>query len=369
MTLLVLMVRCDARRPAIWLATIGAAFVAWRLAAAPASGTAVAVAWMAGSALVVAAIGTPLVAPAGTLVRADTWATLRALWPVAGMLAGATAAIASASAFGDASLVLLSMLAGALGAVRCRVVVASRVVSEADCVSLALALPGAAALAGWTVVPAAAPAWGVILAVACAWWGLWAVLATTEDGRRSGRRVCSPLVRVSATSHATALVAPLRRLLVAASMVVSLAGMVAWLFLVADAAPIAGWVALACFVAIAVPPALLPDAVLCPALGRMLASVPAVAHAVPAWGRVSPGTTAAWWHAAILAWPPLVAALLHLREPSRALAALAVAAVPAMAAVATSIVGSGRVVTAAADTRLATLIVAATVLAAAALDH
>ena len=55
MNLLSALFRIDVRRPASWLAAVGALLVAARLAAIPASGAAVAVGWMAGAALGVAA--------------------------------------------------------------------------------------------------------------------------------------------------------------------------------------------------------------------------------------------------------------------------------------------------------------------------
>lgn len=368
MNLLATLLRLDARRPPVWLAAVGGMLVAWRLAEVPPSGTAVVVAWVAGAALAVAAIGAPLVAPAGTLAGADAWASLRALWPVTGMIVGTVSAIATVPTRLDAVLLLLvTLLTGAWGAVRIRTAAASLAVSEADGISLTLSLAGASAGAGWLLLPAESPAWGVLLAVACAWAGLCCALGSTEGGSQPGRPVSSPLVRPTTAIAATALVSPLRRLLVAVAMVVSLSGMVTWLFLVADAAPVAGWVALACFVAIAVPPTLVPDVVLYPSLGRLLATVPVVAPAGSAAGMFfSPRTTAAWWHAALLGWPPLVAALLHVREPSRALAALTVAAVPALAALVTSILGSPRAVAATAETRLAMVLVGAVVIAAAA---
>lgn len=368
MTLLATIVRIDARRPAVWLAAVGAVIVAWRFAHLPVSGTAVAVAWTVGAALVVAAVGAPLVAPAGTIVGADTWAALRVLWPVAGMLVGTAAAIASAAPPDGAALSLLALLAGASCALAIRRAALCRAASEADGVSLALSVSGAAALAGRFMLPAAAAPWGVVTAAAAIFGALWWAFTATDEGRRPVRPVSSPLVRFSTAGAFTALASPLRRLLVAASMIVSLVGMVAGLFLVPTAAPVAGWVALGCFVAAAVPAALVPDPVLRPAVGRLLASAPGL-PAGPSMATRGTGAVAAWWHAAILAWPPLVAALLHLREPARAIAALEVAAVPVLAALATSILGSRRLVSAAPENRLAVALVSAALLAAAALGR
>lgn len=368
MTLLGTIVRFDARRPAIWFSAVGAMLVAWRFALVPVSGTTVAVAWTVGTALVLAAIGVPLVAPGGTFVGAETLAALRALWPVTGMLLGTAVGVASSAPTAGAGLPLLAMLAGASSAVASRKAALPLAVSEADGVSLSLGLSAVAALAARVVLPAAVPPWGVLPAVAAIWWGLWWAFVSTEEARRPGRRVCSPLVRFSTAGTFTALASPLRRLLVAASMMVSLVGMVAGLFLVPAAAPVAGWVTLGCFVATAVPPALVPDSALCPALGRLLASVPGLPGG-PSTATRGAGTVAAWWHAAILAWPPLVAALLHVREPSRVISALGVAAVPVLAAVATSILGSRRLLRAAPESRLAVALVAAAGLAAATLGR
>lgn len=361
MILLGRLVRIDSRRPQVWIAAIGALLVAWRLAEGSVTGTAVVVAWLAGALLAVAAVGAPLVAPAGMLAGAGVWAALRALWPMAGVLAGAAAGIASAASVADIALLTLGMLAGILATVRCRASPMSLALCEADAVSLALSLAGGAGLGVWLLLPSRWPPAVACLAIASVWGGAWAAVLAAQSGDRPGRRICSPLVRVSATSQAAALASPVRRILVAASMAVSLGGMVAGLFLVSGGASVAGWVALACFVAIAVPPTLLPDAALFPALGRFLATIPPVA----AGRHASAATAAAWWHAAILAWPPLVAALLLVREPSRALAAILVALVPVLAALVISIVASPRIFRASAETRLAMAMVAAAVVAAA----
>lgn len=369
MTLLGILARLDARRSAAWLAAIGGALAAWMLVGSTVSGTAVAVAWSAGAALAVAAVGAPLVAPSGTLAGPALWGALRASWPVAGMFVGATAGFVSTTTFADATLVLLAMLTGASAAVRCRVAAMSLALSDADAVSLSLAVAGMAALSAWILLPAATPPWVMCLAIPSAWGGMWGAFRATEEGHGAGRRVCSPQLGISPRNQPATLASPVRRILVAASMAVSLGGMAAGLFLVADAEPIAGWLALACFVAIAIPPALLPDEALLPALGRLMASIPTVRTVSPARGRASSGTAAVWWHAAILAWPPMVAALLQVREPARATAALLVALVPVAAAIATSIIGSPRLVMAVHESRLAVALVSAAILAAAALGH
>jgi hypothetical protein len=107
--------------------------------------------------------------------------------------------------------------------------------------------------------------------------------------------------------------------------------MIGWLFLNPDDAVLDVWLSVGCFVILAFPAALLADIHHDPAWRRLLFSAPTKIEA--GWfRRLAWGTDPAcavpstWMHAAVLGWPPLVAALLSAGDPQRAAMALGVTA-------------------------------------------
>ena len=362
MILLRTLLRVDAWRAAAWLALAAGLAAGSILPAAPSGRPAEEVAWLCGACLAMAAIGAPLVAPAAPLVGIEVPASLRVAWPAAGILAGAAGALLAGAAPRAAATTLL-LLAGALAATRVRVEAARRRASDADAISLALGLAGAAALVSWGVLPAGAR--GALRgAVLIAAWGALVAAAAALDG--AGDRLAAALV-AGARGGPVPPASPLRRGLVSASMLVAIGGMAVWLFLLPGRAATDVCVTLAAFVAVAVPAALVSAEGLDPAWRGLLASLPPrFAAARRRAGLARPGT-AVWLDAAILGWPPLVAALLLARDAPAGLAALAVAGATAAAAATTAVIGSRAIPLGLPETRLAVALVGAVAIGLAAL--
>jgi len=142
---------------------------------------------------------------------------------------------------------------------------------------------------------------------------------------------------------------------VTAAMLAAIGGMVAWLFLVPEGAPTDAVLTLGTFVALAVPSTLVPEERLDPAWRRLVTSLPRA----PASRRGPVRPSTAWVTAAILGWPPLVAALLHSGRPTAALGAAWVAGMVVLAAAATSAIAVPWPRRGGAETRLAVALLAA----------
>lgn len=362
MNLLRVLFGIDVRRAAAWLALAAGLAAGALLPATPAGRPALEGAWLAGACLAMAAIGTPLLAPAAPLTGIEAPAALRAAWPAAGILVGAVAALLAGAAARAAAPALL-LLAGALAATRVRVEAARRGAADADAISLALGLVGAAALASWGCLPAGAPGALRGTVIVAAWATLVAATAALDAAGDRLAAARAPAARGGPLPPAS----PLRRRLVSASMLVAIGGMAVWLFLLPGRAATDACVTLVAFVAVAVPAALASHERLDPAWRGLSASLPArFATSRGRAGSARPGT-AVWLDAAILGWPPLVAALLLARDASAGLAALSVAAATAAAALATAILGARATPLGAPETRLAVALVGAVAIGVAAL--
>lgn len=327
--------RVDVRRAAAWLALVAGVAAGAILPLAPAGRPALEASWLAGACLAMASIGAPLVAPAAPLVGVDAPAALRAAWPAVGILAGAAGALVAGAA-PRAAVTTLLLLVGALAATRLRVEATRRGASDADAISLALGIAGAAALASWGILPDGARGGLRAAVIAAAWGGFVAAVAALEYAADHLGPARVAAVRGGVLPPAS----PVRRGLVSASMLVAIGGMAVWLFLLPGRAATDACVTLVAFAAVAVPAALVSDDRLDPRWRQLLASVPprfTARHRRPGWG---PPRTIEWLHAAILGWPPLVASLLLARESSAAVAALAVAGATAAAAAATAAIGA-----------------------------
>lgn len=300
-----LQARIDARQPAVWLALGVAALAAAMLPDAPPPGwpAPAAVATLLGAAAAVMALG-----DAGRLGGDVGWLAGRTVWPLVGW--GAVAALRGQPAL---------LAAGWSGAVAGGLIVAllvRRGAVVADAASAALVAAGASAAVGWWI-DSAWPGWlpaGV---------GAAAILALGALGA------------AAAIPPAPVLRAGLRPLLTAAGMTGALAGMVAWLFLAADRAAFDLAASLAWFAALAVPVATLGDGVSHGAVWRRLER--AAPRAAGAPRRLPPGrgrdsVLAVVGHAALLGWPPLVAAVIAGASLARAWPALGVVLALAAAA-------------------------------------
>jgi hypothetical protein len=304
-----LLATIDSRQPAAWLAlAVAAATAALLPEATPCGWPAPAVvATLLGAALAVMALGDagnfrePAGIDAGWLAERVAWplvgwgaaAALRQHWPL--LACGAIGILATAA------LVAAFVRRGALGA---------------DAASAALLAAGGSAVAGW---------WAE---------SLWAGRLPAEMAAAAvlGLVVFLMVATIRATP---ALRIHLRRALTAAGMIGALAGMVAWLLLAADRAALDLAASLAWFAALAVPAATLGDGVSHAALWRRLErAAPAAAGGrlrLPP-GRTRDGVFAVLTTAALLGWPPLVAAVVSGGDPARSWPAASVVATLSAAA-------------------------------------
>lgn len=342
-----------ARRPASWIAVgIAAAVppcaVAWMLPPAPCL--------LAAALACLAAVGDVpigLLRPGGRGGNAEIvfWTCLRGLWPVAGLCLGAIVAgrqaavptaLAGAALSAAAVSVMVSRLCGAKTA-------------DALAVVIVLAFCSAAASAATTesVVMRAGVAGLVWLVGGSLAWASWLTLkrcgslpmpAESTPGRRDGDLAAVDPLPSSGI---------LRRWLGRFAMLTALVGMAAWLVpepagaavgtsaaedqwaaavprILPWAAATAGW-----FLALAVPQALLQDGVAGAAAWSRLWRTGATSGRGPRLGAARFAAGVVLTHAAILGWPPLVAAVLSL--PSTA------ASGPPLAIVAGLLVGAGGV--------------------------
>jgi len=331
MNLARLFIRIDSRRPASWLAMVGGAAAAWFLAAAPAGPAAIVAAWSSGACLAVAAIGGPLPPPCGTLVAPLVWLSYRVAWPAIGAVIGMIAATVQpggeppAAAGNEAALAILAGMAAASNAVGA---VRRRGGNAADAASLALFLAASGAMPTWLGTRHRSDDPLVILGLVVMAWGALAAAAVWIDRQRD---LSVATTGLPATSGGDMMSGPLRRWLYRGGMAAALGGMIGWLFLNPDDAVLDVWLSVGCFVILAFPAALLADIHHDPAWRRLLFSAPTKIEA--GWfRRLAWGTDPAcavpstWMHAAVLGWPPLVAALLSAGDPQRAAMALGVTA-------------------------------------------
>jgi len=361
MSLLLVLLRADARRPSSWMTLAAALVVGWGIAGGSAAG-AVPAAWLCGAALAVAAIGAPRPDAAAPLLDVDAWAGARVAWPALGAIAGTLLRAVSGSAGTDAAVLLLATLLGAFLTGKVRIAAAPSRGEDADATSLALALAGTAAFFGWRASDVSWPSWPA-LATTLAAFGILAgaaraVAVPIAAGGGGGR----PAAGVPAA-------ATLGNRLVAASMVVSLLGMVWWLFLDPGNGPVDLWMSLWCFLAVGVPPAVAGTTALDPRSRALAASMPARRGRQPAASRggAAEATPSVRFHAAVIAWPALVASVLLLGDPARAVMALGIAVAVGLAAVVTALLADARLPLGSADTRQALAMVLGVGVAVAAL--
>lgn len=281
-----LVVRIDSRRPASWLALLAAA-----IAVGGAGGTAAAwlpLALLGGGLAGVAAVGDPPrgLAAAGTWPEAAWWC-VRSAWPLAGT------ALAAAMGCDGTSASVVAVAVAVTAALT--FVAVARGLTAADAAAVGLLAAAAATLAGFGR-SSPGPAW---LPATLAW-----------------------LVSAAASLWLTAGSDPVdawRRVAKAGAMTMALAAMAGCFFLAPEYSRWYAVVAGACFVAAA-----LPEAVLGAgsrdgsARGRLWRSVAPASGGVPRPVLAAAGRAArvvAEW-AAILAWPAIVAAVLRGGEPA-----------------------------------------------------
>jgi len=345
-----LLVGIDARRPASWLAA------ATGLAAAALLPAALPVGWPSPP-LVSAALGGLLAAigagqaPAAREAAGPACLTLaaRICWPLAGWLG-------AAAVRGDCWLAA----SGGLGICAAGVVVAAcarRDLLPADAATAAILVAAGAAALGWWAEgggPAGVPGRVVGCGALCA----AAFVAAAWGGGRPAAWATPPRQRA-------------RRVVTTLAMAAALGGMVGWLFLAPECAPLDLVASLGWFIALAVPAATLGDGV---SHARLWRRAERAAPAAPGLGALGPGRRrdalqAALTTAAILGWPPLVAAVVGGLDGGGAWPAAAVVA--ALGAAATLLGAAclvGEALTASPDTQQALVLagcVVAVVVAAA----
>lgn len=331
------LVGIDARRPASWL-TLAAAICC---GAVPETAAGAALpAFVAGAVLAVAAIGDLPVAAGVTLGHGSRavaiWLVERVAWPGVGL---ALVAFDHCLRRGPAGLTLPGAAAVGLAAAALTVFVARRrAANAADASSLTLISAGVAAVAGALggSIVGARPLMSAVageLAVALAAWLALGVVALGIE-RRAG---IEPdwLHDASRTGHTPPRL--LRTALTAAAMGTALVAMVGWLFLDPLRAGFLPPLSLGWFIALAVPEATLGDGVAHTVGWRRLAR--SAADATPrrhlaSTGRGRDAVAATLSNAAILGWPPLVAAALAAGNSEGAWAAAITVLALAAAAVA-----------------------------------
>jgi hypothetical protein len=319
----------EARRPACWLlllAAIGGVSVAGSGRGVgipePAAG------FLLGGVLAVAALGAGAPAPAGHLggISATIAALVaRLVWPVIGGIIGALTSPGGAS--GPA-------LAGLLGGVGFTAALHARlertVLNRADGASGALLINagvGLGAAAAWSRFPESPAARGgaTLVAVAAAI-GAAAIVAHIPVAPRKPR----------GTGRLIASGEPARGRLDLVGMAAALAGMVVCLFLAPQAAAANSIVAIACFVALAVPEATMSPVALGRGWGRLLGAVPLrPAGGVGGLGMTDLVTESVGFHALLLGWPSLVALALLAGDRERSVGAIRTIAALAITAVVT----------------------------------
>lgn len=281
-----LLARIDARGGCLWISGIAAAVsVAILPATMPPGLPGSAVTSLAlGVLLAVAAVG--FVPCTGAASLDATWVVVRACWPAVGW--GAVALVR-----GMPDLAAWGCLGVSLGG-GCLAAVARRGLIAADAAGVVLAVAGIAFAAGWWVTAAAgsdrsgALATAFVVSVAIA-----AALAISGCGRAAARQ---------SANH----------LLTGAAMAGALSGMVVWLFLIPDHAGLDLLASVGWFVSLALPAATLGDGVSHLGVWRRSERSQPVATGWAA--RLGPGRRrdslrAPLLAAAVIGWPPFVAAV------------------------------------------------------------
>ena len=338
MNMAAILFRVEARRPASYLlllAAIGGVSVAGSGQAV--GGPRTAVGFLLGGVLAVAALGAPIPAPAGHLGGSATaMAAMAAMaarlgWPVIGGCLGALASPAGPS--GPALAGFHSLAGFLLGAGFAAALVAfleRRLPNRADVASGALVITAGAGLAGaaawhrFADNPLAGRA-AVLVAVLVAI-GAAVVVARMPLAARKPR----------GTGRLMASGEPARGRLDLVGMAAALTGMVVCLFLAPESAAANRIVAVACFVALAVPEATITPVSLGRGWSRLLESVPLR----PLGGGKRIGMTdlvseSVGFHALLLGWPSLVALALLAGDRERSAGAMATVALLAGSAAVT----------------------------------
>lgn len=338
MNMAAILFRVEARRPASYLlllAAIGGVSVAGSGQAV--GGPRTAVGFLLGGVLAVAALGAPIPAPAGHLGGSATaMAAMAAMaarlgWPVIGGCLGALASPAGPS--GPALAGFHSLAGFLLGAGFAAALVAfleRRLPNRADVASGALVITAGAGLAGaaawhrFADNPLAGRA-AVLVAVLVAI-GAAVVVARMPLAARKPR----------GTGRLMASGDPARGRLDLVGMAAALTGMVVCLFLAPESAAANRIVAVACFVALAVPEATITPVSLGRGWSRLLESVPLR----PLGGGKRIGMTdlvseSVGFHALLLGWPSLVALALLAGDRERSAGAMATVALLAGSAAVT----------------------------------
>lgn len=313
----------EARRPASWLlllAALGGASVAGsgRVEGMPTA----AVGFLLGGLLAVAALGDRGPAPAGHLGGAGMGMVARIVWPLIGGIVGALASPAGPS---------LPALAGFLLGIGFAALLSARfqreLTNRADVASSVLLITAGVGLAGgwgWNRFPDHGPAAGSAMVVA---------VVATVVGAATAVRLPVAARKPRGTGRLIASGEPARGRLDLCGMAVALTAMVVCLFLAPDAAATNVVVALACFLALAVPEATLSPVEAERGWSRLMGSVP-VRGPGGRFGMTGLVSESVGFHALMLGWPSLVAFLLLAGDRDRSAGALAtVAALSATAAI------------------------------------
>lgn len=332
MTMAAILCRVEARRPASYLlllAAIGGVSIAGSGQAV--GGPRTAVGFLLGGVLAVASLGAPIPAPAGHLggsATAMAAMAARLCWPVIG---GCLGALASPAGPTGTTLVGFLSLAGFLWGVGFAAALfaflESRLFNRADVASGALVITAGAGLA-------AAAAWHRFAdnSLAGSVAVLGAVLVTISAAVVVARM---PLAarKPRGTGRLIASGEPARGRLDLVGMAAALTGMVVCLFLAPESAAANRIVAVACFVALAVPEATITPVSLGRGWSRLLESVPVR----PVGGGKRIGMTdlvteSVGFHALLLGWPSLVALALLTGDRERSAGAMATVALLASTA-------------------------------------
>lgn len=278
----------DARRAAVWITGVAAmiAAIAMPMNVAPDGPEPAVAAVSIGGLLAIAAIG--FVPRTGSTALDAAWIVERVVWPAVGWTLGAVLR-------GDPSLAGWGSLGVVLGGVP--LVGLARVgLVPSDAAGIALAAVAMAGGAGWwaSVARHSSVTGGPVAAILLVAFSLCVIVIGRSE--RTG----------GAARHAA------NHLLTGAAMAGSLLGMVVWLFLTPTSAGIDLVASLAWFVALALPPATLGDGLSHGIVWRRLEqAAPLVERPllrlVP--GRRRDAGRAPIVAAAILGWPPLVAAV------------------------------------------------------------
>ncbi len=320
MTTAAILFGVEARRPASYLlllAAIGGVSVAGSGQAV--GGPRTAVGFLLGGVLAVAALGAPIPAPAGHLggsAAAMAAILARICWPVIGGCVGALASPA-----GPSGPALAGFLGGVGFAAALFAFLERRLPNRADVASGALVITAGAGLAGaaaWnrfadnSLAGRAAALAAVLVAIGAA-----AVVARMPLSARKPR----------GTGRLIASGEPARGRLDLVGMAAALIGMVVCLFLAPESAAANRIVAVACFVALAVPEATITPVSLGQGWSRLLESVPL--RPVGRGERI--GMTdlvieSVGFHALLLGWPSLVALALLTGDRERSAGAIATVA-------------------------------------------